>query len=81
MPTKVCLPLNYKANGELPRRELALMNWFADKGQAAKPLAQVDFESYDAPIPLELAKQWDLRTLPVHLHNWMPQARIDALLP
>jgi hypothetical protein len=80
-PVKICFPLNYKVNGELPRRELALMEWLADKGQTVKPLAHADFDSYDAPIPLELAKQWDLRTLSVYLRNWMGQAQIDALYP
>jgi hypothetical protein len=80
-PVKIVLPLNCKPNGELPRNELRLLPWVASKGRHVKPLSHIDHQSYDAPLPLELAKQWDLRTLSKYLIAFMPQAAIDLLYP
>ena len=46
-----------------------------------KALSHPDYDSYDGPLPLELAKQWDLRTLSTYLAGLMPQAAIDLLYP
>ena len=80
-PLKVCFPLNYKVDGELPRGQLSLIAWVAAKGRVIQPLAHPDFGSYDGPLPLELAKQWDLRTLSVYLREHLTQAEIDQLYP
>jgi hypothetical protein len=80
-PIKVVFPLNCKVDGDLPRDQLELLQWIAQKGRVVKPLAHADFESYDGPLPLDLAKQWDLRTLSVYLRDYLSQDQIDRLYP
>jgi hypothetical protein len=46
-----------------------------------KGLTHRDFESYSGPIPLDIAKQWDLRKLSKYLINYLTQPQIDALYP
>ena len=80
-PIKVVFPLNCKVDGDLPRDQLPLLQWIARKGHVVTPLAHPDFESYEGPLPLELAKQWDLRTLSVYLRDYLYQDEIDRLYP
>ena len=80
-PIKVVFPLNCKTDGTLPRGQLRLLPWVASKGRQVKPLSHPDYESYEGPLPLELAKQWDLRTLSKYLINFLTQAAIDLLYP
>jgi hypothetical protein len=80
-PVKLVFNLNCKTDGALPQHQLRLLPWLASKGRQVKALSHPDYDSYDGPLPLELAKQWDLRTLPTYLAGLMPQAAIDLLYP
>jgi hypothetical protein len=46
-----------------------------------KPLTHDAFIKYDAPLPLELSKQQDLRVLAGFLARYMPQDEIYELYP
>jgi len=80
-PVKVVFPHNCKVDGTLPRHALRLLPWLASKGRIFKPISHQDYQSYDAPLPIELAKAWDLRTLSKYLRFWLSQDEIDALYP
>ena len=71
---------NVKRDGSKPSRWLQVVPWIAAKGIAFKPLTHPDFEAYDAPLPMEIAKQQDLRKLSTYLRG-MTQAEVDALYP
>jgi hypothetical protein len=45
------------------------------------PIDDPEFLMYTAPIPLELAKQWDLRTLSKYLPPPITQEQIDEWYP
>ena len=80
-PMKVVFPHNCKNDGTLPRAGLPLTQWIASKGRIIKAITNQDYQSYTGPIPLDLAKQWDLRKLSKYLINFMTQAEIDVLYP
>jgi hypothetical protein len=80
-PVKVVLPHNYKADGSLPIGELQLVEWLRAKGKNIVPLHAPDYQGYSEPIPLELAKQWDLRTLSTFLPPPVTQEEIDIWYP
>ena len=80
-PVKLVFPLNYKVDGTLPRDQLSLIDWVASKGKIIQPISHNRFESYTGPLPLEVAKQRDLRTLSVYLRDYLSQAAIDLLYP
>ncbi len=46
-----------------------------------RPITHPDFIMYTEPIPLELAKQWDLRTLSTFLPPPITQEQIDEWYP
>ena len=46
-----------------------------------RPITHPDFIMYTEPIPLELAKQWDLRTLSTFLPPPITQEEIDEWYP
>jgi hypothetical protein len=52
----------------------------AAKGIAFKPLTHPGFEAYDAPLPMEITKQHDLRKLSTYLRG-MIQAGVGLLYP
>jgi hypothetical protein len=80
-PVKVVLPQNFKADGSLPIGELKLVQWLRAKGKSVVPLNAAEFQAYLEPIPLELAKQWDLRTLSTFLPPPITQEEIDIWYP
>ena len=83
-PVKLVFSRNVKPNGTLPGRRMSILEWIKSKGRDFKALDHEDFDGLDEPIPLELAKQWDLRKLSVYLRQWLTQAAnsaIDLLYP
>ena len=80
-PVKVVFAKNVNRDGTLPARQLLILPWLISKGRPLIPLSHDQFESYDGPIPMEKAKQKDLRTLSKYLNQWMDQADIDRLYP
>ncbi len=62
-PVRVVLPHNFKLDGSLPVAQLPLLQWLSSKDKPLRPLHAPEFTAYTESIPLELAKQWDLRTL------------------
>ena len=46
-----------------------------------KPITHASFIKYDAPLPLEVAKQKDLRVLSTFLARYLPQHKVDELYP
>ena len=66
-PVKICLPRNYKADGSVPKDTRTIVEWMARHSNGYLPIDDPEFLMYTAPIPLELAKQWDLRTLSKYL--------------
>jgi hypothetical protein len=60
---------------------MQIVFWIARQGYRFKPLTHSDFNSYAAPLPLEIAKQQDLRKLPSYLSPWLNKDQIDALYP
>ena len=79
-PVVVVFAKNVKRDGSKPNRWLQIVPWIAAKGIAFKPLTHPDFEAYDAPLPMEIAKQQDLRKLSTYLRG-MTQAEVDLLYP
>ncbi len=81
-PVRVVLPHNFKLDGSLPAAQLPLLQWLSSKDKPLRPLHAPDFTAYTAPIPLELANQWDLlRTLSKFLPPPITQADIDRWYP
>ena len=72
-PVKLVFSRNVKPNGTLPGRRMSILEWIKSKGR--------DFDGLDEPIPLELAKQWDLHKLSIYLIQWLTQDAIDMLYP
>jgi hypothetical protein len=46
-----------------------------------KPISDPEYLMYSEPIPIELAKQWDLRTLSKYLPPPITQEQIDEWYP
>jgi hypothetical protein len=64
-----------------PARPAPILDWLQKKRVVLKPITHHAFIKYDAPLPLELAKQQDLRVLAGFLARYMPQDEIDELYP
>ncbi len=58
-----------------------LVQWLRAKGKSIVPLNAAEFQAYLELIPLELAKQWDLRTLSTFLSPPIIQEEIDIWYP
>jgi hypothetical protein len=80
-PVKICLPRNYKSDGLLPKDARTLVEWMGIHSRPYVPIADPEFQMYSEPIPLELAKQWDLRTLSKYLPPPITQEQIDEWYP
>ena len=80
-PVRVVLPHNFKLDGSLPAAQLPLLQWLQRKDKPLRPLHAPEFTAYTEPIALELAKQWDLRTLSKFLPPPITQADIDIWYP
>ena len=80
-PVRVVLPHNFKLDGSLPAEQLPLLQWLQRKDKPLRPLHAPEFTAYTEPIALELAKQWDLRTLSKFLPPPITQADIDIWYP
>jgi hypothetical protein len=80
-PLKICLPRNYKADGSVPKDTRTLVEWMAIHSHGYLPIDDPKFVMYTEPIPLELAKQWDLRTLSKYLPPPITQEEIDEWYP
>ena len=79
-PVVIVFAKNWKRDGSKPNRWLPIVPWIAAKGIAFKPPTHPDFEACDAPLPMEIAKQQDLRKLSTYLRG-MTQAEVDSLHP
>jgi hypothetical protein len=80
-PIKICLPRNFKSDGTLPKDTRLIVEWMAIHSRAYLPINDPEFLMYSEPIPLEVAKQWDLRTLSKYLPPPITQEQIDELYP
>jgi hypothetical protein len=76
-PIKICLPRNFKSDGTMPRDMRSIVDWMALHSRDYVPIHDPEFQMYTEPIPLELAKQWDLRTLSKYLPPPITQDQID----
>ena len=65
----------------MPRNHMSILPWIESRGYAFLPLSHPGFESYEGPLPIEVAKQKDLRTLSKFLAQHLSQGDIDALYP
>jgi hypothetical protein len=80
-PLKVVFAKNVRRDGTLPQNYMSIVPWVTNRGRAFLPLSHPDFESYEGPLPIEVAKQKDLRTLSKFLTQYLSQDEIDALYP
>ena len=80
-PIKICLPRNFKSDGSLPKDARTLVEWMGIHSRAYVPIADPEFQMYSEPLPLELAKQRDLRTLSKYLPPPITQEQIDEWYP
>jgi len=60
-PVKIVFARNVKVDGTAPARPAPILDWLRKKRVVLKPITHHAFIKYDAPLPLELAKQQDLR--------------------
>jgi hypothetical protein len=80
-PVKVAFGRNVKVDGTAPARPAPILEWLRQKKRVFQPITHASFIKYDAPLPLEVAKQQDLRVLSTFLARYMPQHEIDELYP
>jgi len=80
-PIKICLPRNFKSDGTLPNNTRSIVEWMALHSRTYLPINDPEFLMYSEPIPLEVAKQWDLRTLSKYLPPPITQEQIDEWYP
>ena len=80
-PIKICLPRNFKSDGTLPKDTRSIVEWMAIHSRAYLPIHDPEFLMYSEPLPLELAKQWDLRTLSKYLPPPITQEQINEWYP
>ena len=80
-PVKICLPRNFKSDGSLPLDARTIIEWMALHSRGYLPISHQDFLMYSEPIPIELAKQWDLRTLSKYLPPPITQEQRDEWYP
>ena len=80
-PLKVVFARNMNQDGSQPNTFMPIVPWIRRQGRRFKPLTHSDFDSYTVPLPLEIAKQRDLRKLSSYLSTWHNQDEIDALYP
>jgi hypothetical protein len=80
-PIKICLPRNFKSDGIMPRDTRSIVDWMALHSRGYVPIHDQEFQMYTKPIPLELVKQWDLRTLSKYLPPPITQEQIDEWYP
>jgi hypothetical protein len=77
-PVKICLPRNFKSDGSLPFDARTIIEWMALHYRGGyQPISHPEYLMYSEPIPIELAKQWDLRTLSKYLPPPITQEQID----
>ena len=62
-------------------RVRSLTDWMALHSRGYVPIHDPEFQMYTEPLPLELAKQWDLRTLSKYLPPPLTQEQIDEWYP
>ncbi len=65
----------------MPKDTRLIVDWMAIHSRAYLPINDPEFLMYSEPIPLELAKQWDLRTLSKYLPPPITQEQIDERYP
>ena len=80
-PVKVAFARNVKVDGTAPAKPARILDWLRQKRRILKPITHNDFIKYNAPLPLEIAKQNDLRVLSTFLARYMAQDEIDELYP
>ena len=80
-PIKICLPRNFKSDGSMPKDTRSICEWMALHSRGYVPIHDPEFQMYTEPLPLELAKQWDLRTLSKYLPPPLTQEQIDEWYP
>jgi hypothetical protein len=80
-PVKVAFARNVKVDGTDPAKTARILDWLRQKRRILKPITHNDFIKYNAPLPLEIAKQNDLRVLSTFLARYMAQDVIDELYP
>ena len=78
---KVAFARNVKVDGTAPAKPARILNWLRQKKRIFKSITHNDFIKYNAPLPLEIAKQNDLRVLSTFLARYMAQDVIDELYP
>ena len=71
----------FKSDGSLPKDTRTLVEWMGIHSRVYVPIADPEFQMYSEPLPLELAKQWDLRTLSKYLPPPITQEQIDEWYP
>lgn len=81
LQVKVVFPRNVRTGGSLPPAKLKLQEWVQAKGGNFRPISHPQFQSYDGPLPLDIEKQRDLRTISKYLRPYLSQGDIDALYP
>ncbi len=72
---------NVKVDGTAPAKPARILEWLRQKRRILKPITHNDFIKHNAPLPLEIAKQNDLRVLSTFLVRYMAQDVIDELYP
>jgi hypothetical protein len=80
-PLQIVLPRNFKANGTLPTPPSTILDWMVSHNTIFKPIQDPEFQMYHGPIPLDIAKQRDLRTLSTFLPAPISQEDIDIWYP
>ena len=80
-PVKVVFSLNYKQDGSLPAARMTLQDWLRSKrpSRIVIPIHYPAFQTHNELIPLQLAKEWDLRKLSTYLGPYLDQETIDNL--
>ena len=80
-PLQIVLPRNYKANGTLPTPPTTISEWMVSHNTNFKRIEDPEFQMYHGPIPLDVAKQRDLRTLSTFLPAPITQEEVDIWYP